>query len=81
MRWGTDNSVELRVTGAADEVESVTRSLAAELGQSTVAVGNAAEPFIRTPDRWARSRRAWAFAIGFATLVGGVAAVLALVIH
>jgi hypothetical protein len=32
-------------------------------------------------DRWARSRRAWGFAIGLATIVGGVVSVLALVIQ
>ncbi len=34
MRWSADDSVELHVTGVADEVESVTRRLAAGLASS-----------------------------------------------
>ena len=64
MRWGTDNSVELHITGAADEVESVTSRLTAELASSGVTAGNAAELSPDVLDRWGRSRRAWAFAIG-----------------
>jgi hypothetical protein len=33
------------------------------------------------PARWTKSRKAWVFAVGLATVVGGIAAVLALFVH
>ena len=81
VRWGADDSVELRVTGAADEVESVTRRLVAELSPSLLAAESAADPSPDAEDRWSKSRKVWAFAIGLTTIVGGVATVLALFIH
>lgn len=76
-----DNSVELRVTGMANEVESVSARLMAELLPAQVKPENVTEVSERTVQRWARSRKAWALAIGLTTIAGGVAAVLALFIH
>lgn len=81
MRWDADNSVELHVTGVPDEVESVTRRLAAGLALSRVTPEKAAEPAPAASGHWARLRWTWAFAIGLTTIAGGIAAVLALVIH
>ena len=84
VRWGTDSSLELHVTGVADEVESVTRRLAAELTPTTAKAGEAADsppPAEKVKERWVRSRKVWAFAIGLTTIVGGIAAVLALFVH
>jgi hypothetical protein len=81
VSWRTDDSVELHVTGVADEVESVTRRLAAGLAPSRETTGKVAERPSSTQDRWTRSRKAWAFTIGLATVVGALAAVLTLVVH
>lgn len=79
-----DNSVELHVTGVAAEVESVTRRLAAELKPVVAGTGDISQHPSRAAkasERWSRSRKVWAFAIGLTTIVGGIAAVLALFIH
>src|ERR1700722_13697067 len=81
IRWDADDSVELHVTGVADEVESVTRLLAAGLASSRVRADKSASHQLGVQARWMRSRKAWAFAVGLATVVGAVAAVLALVVH
>lgn len=81
VRFRPDHSVELHVTGAADEVESVTRRLTAGLAPTRVTAGKGAEHPSDAPARWTRSRRAWAFVIGLSTVLGAVAAVLALVVH
>jgi hypothetical protein len=65
----------------ANEVQSVTRQLSAELAPSGTTAGNVAEVTPEVRERWAKSRKAWAFIIGLATVAGGVAAVLALAIH
>lgn len=81
VRWAPDESVELNVSGTvADEVESLTRQLSAELVPSHVTT-ETPKVIPNAQARWAKSRKAWAFAIGLATIAGGVAAVLALVIH
>jgi hypothetical protein len=81
LRWNSDNSVELQVTGAADEVESVTQRLAAGLGRSQTTPAEGSEASTDVKSWWTRSRKAWAFTVGLATVVGAVAAVLALVVH
>lgn len=89
LRWQPDKSLELRVTGVADEVASVTQRLAAELAPTavgtesvaTVSTEGVASVSTEGKEHWAKSRKVWAFAIGFTTIVGGIAAVLALFIH
>jgi hypothetical protein len=81
VRWHPDDSFELHVTGVADEVESVTRHLAEGLASSRLPADKNAAHHSDVQARWTRSRKAWAFAVGLATIVGGAAAVLALVIH
>lgn len=89
LRWQPDKSLELHVTGVADEVASVTERLAAELTPTAVRTESiasvppegVASVSPEGKEHWARSRKIWAFAIGFTTIVGGVAAVLALFIH
>jgi hypothetical protein len=81
VSWSQDKLLELQVTGVADEVESVTRRLAAELAPKTEAATEADSNLAERKERWVRSRKAWAFAIGLTTIAGGVAAVLALFIH
>jgi hypothetical protein len=82
VRWIDDNSVELNVSGAAaSEVELVTRHLPTELALSRGTVGGVTEVISEARERWSKSRKAWTFVIGLATIAGGVAAVLALVIH
>jgi hypothetical protein len=76
-----DSSVELHVTGVAAEVESVTRRLTADIKPTAVKAGNAVKVPPETTERWVRSRKVWAFAIGLTTIIGGIAAVLALFIH
>ena len=78
VRWAPDNSVELRVTGEADEVKSVAGHLVANL-PPVVTVEHEVDLSPVGRDRWAKVGRVWAFAIGLATVVGGVAAVLALI--
>lgn len=58
VRLDAGKSVELHVTGKMDEVESVTRRLAAELAPSEVTVEEASELSSGAQDRWVRSRRA-----------------------
>ena len=81
IRWSPDTSVELHVTGVADEVESVTQRLAADLMSSRATSRLGTEATHEAQSRWDRSRKIWAFIIGLATVVAGIAAVLALVIH
>jgi hypothetical protein len=69
------------VTGSAPEVESVTLRLAAELAHIAAKTRILADHLSEVEGRWSRSRKAWAFAIGLATVVGGIATVLALFIH
>jgi hypothetical protein len=78
--WHPDSSVELHVTGTAAEVESVTRRLTADLAPALF-TRTAVQSPPKAKERWARSRKAWAFAIGLTTIAGGVAAVLALFVH
>jgi hypothetical protein len=83
VRWRPDNSVELNVTGKADEVASVTRRMVEQLAPSPArpeATITQASPS-RSKKWWSWSLKAWAFAIGLATVAGGVAAVLALFVH
>jgi hypothetical protein len=84
VRLKPDNSIELHVTGVAAEVESVTRGLTAKLKPEAVGTVSAVQDpsqAAKAVERWSRSRKAWAFAIGLTTIVGGIAAVLALFIH
>jgi len=81
VRWRGADSVELYVTGVADQVESVTRHLAAGLASSRASADKDAAHLPGVQARWIRSRKAWAFIVGLATVVGAVAAVLALVVH
>jgi hypothetical protein len=77
-----DSTVELHVSGASsDEVESVTRRLSAEVTRKAATTQTDSSVLSQTKERWVRSRKAWAFAIGITTIAGGVAAVLALFIH
>ena len=81
VRWNRDKSVELYVTGIADEVESVTRRLVDGLGHSRMTPPRGVEVSADAVARWPRSRKTWAFIVGLATVAGGVAAVLALFVH
>jgi hypothetical protein len=81
IRWHPDRTVELYVTGVADEVESVTQRLAADLTSSRATSRLGADASHEAQSRWERSGKIWAFIIGLATVVGGIAALLALVIH
>ena len=69
------------MTGVADEVGSVTQLLAAGLTSSRAPSKQDAEGPPKAQDRWTRTRTTWTFVIGLATVAGGVAAVLALLIH
>lgn len=82
LRWSPGRSVELHVAGTkADEVESVARGLAAALAPSVLMTGDTGESALDVEEHWGKSGKAWAFAIGLATIVGGVAAVIALFVH
>jgi hypothetical protein len=68
----------LTVSGSkAEEVDAVTRSLAGVLQP----------PRIQKPEddqahkNWARTKAAWALAIGLTTIIGGICAVIALFVH
>jgi hypothetical protein len=81
VTWNNDKSVELYVVGIADEVESVTRRLVSGLRQSRTAAPEDVEDSTGVAAGWPRSRKAWAFVVGLATVAGGAAAVLALFVH
>jgi hypothetical protein len=38
-------------------------------------------PADEAAEPWTRTKKAWAFAIGLATVIGGIAAILALFVH
>ncbi len=67
--WCGHNSVELCVMGVADEVESVTRRLAAGLASSSSLTGKDIAHSSRRQARWIKSRKAWVFTVGLATIV------------
>jgi hypothetical protein len=81
IRWHPDNSVEVNVTGVADEVGPVTQLLAEGLTSFRAPPKQDAEGSPKAQTKWTRTRTTWAFVIGLATVAGGVAAVLALFIH
>jgi hypothetical protein len=70
--------VEIYVQVRPDEVESVTGRLQRALSEpAREEAGNSDDAHAW----WTRSRKAWAFTVGLATVVGAVTTVLALVVH
>jgi len=66
-------------TGHPDDVASVLSTVSSAVGGFIVkepAKGEADKA-----EKWTRTRKTWAFAIGLATIVGGIAAVIALLQH
>ena len=82
LRWDTDDSLELTVTGAvAEEVETVTRHILSELVSGRSLPQSRVQVEEKKRGWWTKSKAAWAFVIGLATVLGAAATVMALFVH
>jgi hypothetical protein len=81
VTW-TGVSPTLIVTGSkAEEVEAITRNLAAVLGPAPRVQKAEGDQADKPKKWWATAKAAWALAIGLATIIGGICAVIALFVH
>jgi hypothetical protein len=81
IRWRPDGIVELHAQGEAKAVMLAASHFAASLAPRVETVEHDVGLSLEKQDRWAKAGKAWVFIIGLATVAGGVAAVLALMIH
>jgi hypothetical protein len=77
--WFRPEVVEVSATGHPDDVASVLSAISNAVG--AVIPQKPAKGEADKPEKWTKARKSWAFAIGLATIVGGIAAVIALLQH
>jgi len=80
-QYGDHNIGKISNQVTADTQLIAGDQLAARAAPTAVRTESVASVSPEGKEHWARSRKVWALAIGFTTIVGGVAAVLALFIH